>query len=106
MHNLIEALYWGKVLKVVGVGNLAGGPFALEGQIVDHGSEPFALIKGIRLVWAANKSVRVGNSNNGETLLPLSLAATRGFVTLGVGNSRHDPVTIFLVIPLLGLIGI
>ncbi len=91
---------------MVGVGNFPGGPFALVGQIVDHGSEPFALIKRIRLVWAANKNVRVGNSNNRENLLPLPLAATSGFVTLGVGHRRRDPVTIFLVIPLLGLLGI
>ena len=91
---------------MVGVGNRAGGPFALVGRIVDHGSEPFTLINWIRLVWAANKSVRVDNSNNGEHLLPLPLAATRSFVTLGVGNSRCDPVTIFLVIPLLRLLGI
>ena len=91
---------------MVGVGNLAGGPFALVGRIINHGSEPLALIKRIRLVWAVNQSVRVGNRNNGENLLPLPLATTRSFVTLGVGNRRRDPITIFLVIPLLGLLGI
>jgi hypothetical protein len=38
--------------------------------------------------------------------LPLPLAATRSFVALRVWNSRCYPVTIFLVIPLFGLLGI
>jgi hypothetical protein len=51
-YNLIEALYWGKVLEVIRVGNLTRSPLALVCRIVDHWSEPFALIKRIRLVWA------------------------------------------------------
>jgi hypothetical protein len=38
--------------------------------------------------------------------LPFPLAATRSFVALRVWNSRCYPVTIFLVIPLFGLLGI
>jgi hypothetical protein len=48
----------------------------------------------------------LGNSNNEGNLLPLPLATTRSFFTLGVWNSRCDPVAIFLVIPLLRLLGI
>jgi hypothetical protein len=106
-YNLIEALYWGKVLEVIRVGDLARGPLALVCRIVDHFGEPFALIKRVRLVWAEkNRSIRIGDSNNEGNLLPLPLAATRSFDTLGVWNSRGDIVAIFLVIPLLGLLGI
>jgi hypothetical protein len=83
-YNLIEALYWGKVFEVIRVGNLARGPLALVGGIVNQWSVPLALIKRIRLVWAANKSIRVGNSNDKGYMLPLPLAATRSFVALGV----------------------
>ena len=83
-YNLIEALYWGEVLEVIRVGNLAGGPLALVGRVVNQWSVPFALIKWIRLVWAASRNIRVGNSNDEKYLLPLPLAATRSFVTLGI----------------------
>ena len=83
-----EALDGGAVLEVVGVGDLAGSPLALVRGVVDHGCEPLALVVGVGLVGA------------------LPLAAAGSLVTLGVANGGRDPVTILLVIPLLGLLSI
>jgi hypothetical protein len=54
-YDLLEALCWGKILKVIRVGNLARGPLALVGRVVDHRSEPFAFVKWVRLVGAVRK---------------------------------------------------
>lgn len=78
----------GLVLEVVGVGNLAGGPRTLVGRVVNHGSGPLALVLGVLLHGAS------------------PLAAARGIGALGVGDSGRDPVTILLVIPVLGLLGL
>jgi hypothetical protein len=105
-HDLIEALCWGEVLEVIRVGNLPRGPLALVGWVVDQGSEPFALIKRVRLVRAATQVLGVVIVARKRIYLPLPLATTRSLVALGVWNSRCDPVTIFLVIPFFGLLGI
>ena len=49
-HNLFKALYGCKIFKVIRIGDLAGGPLALVGRIVDQGGIPLALVEWIRLV--------------------------------------------------------
>lgn len=49
-YNLFKALYRCKIFKVIRIGNLAGGPLALVGRVVDHGGVPLALVEWIRLV--------------------------------------------------------
>ena len=105
-HDLIEALCWGEVLEVIRVGNLPRGPLALVGWVVDQGSEPFALIKRVRLVRAATQVLGVVIVARKRIYLPLPLATTRSLVALGVANSRSDPVAVFLIIPLFGLLSI
>src|SRR3954471_10894501 len=78
----------GLVLEVVGVLDLLRGPLTLVGGVVDEWRGPLALVVGVLL-------------HRG-----FPLAAARDFVTLGVGNSRGDPVTIFLIIPVLGLLSL
>lgn len=78
----------GLVLKVVGVLDLAGSPDALVGRVVNVRSSPLALVVGVLL----------------HGLLPGT--ATRGVGTLGVGDHGGDPVTVLLVIPVLGLLGL
>ena len=51
-YDLFKALYGCKVFKVIWVGDLAGGPLALVGRVVDHGGVPLALVKWVRLVGA------------------------------------------------------
>ena len=43
-YDLFKALYGCKVFKVIWVGDLAGGPLALVGRVVDHGGVPLALV--------------------------------------------------------------
>ena len=76
------------VLEVVGVLDLTRSPDALVSRVVDIRSGPLALV------------VRV-------LLHGLSPGATaRNLSTLGVGNGGSDPVTILLIIPVLGLLGL
>lgn len=77
-----------KVLKVGGVGDLPGGPRALVFWVVDQRRTPLALVIG---VGAAR---------------PDPFAASRSLVTERVADSGSDPVTIFLIIPFLGLLSI
>ena len=51
-YNLFKALYGRKIFKVIWVGDLAGGPLALVGRVVDHGGVPLALVEWICLVGA------------------------------------------------------
>lgn len=76
------------ILEVGGVGNLAGGPDTLVGRIVNQRSGPRALVLGVLLHGTG------------------PLAAARDIGTLGVGDSRRDPVTILLVVPVLGLLSL
>jgi len=76
------------VLKVVRVGDLLGGPDALVVGVVDQRSRPLALVLRVSLHGS----------------LPGTTA--RGLVTLGVLDKRGHPVTVFLVIPVLGLLGL
>ena len=78
----------GLVLKVFGVLDLAGSPDALVGRVVDLGSGPLALVVGVLLHGLGPR------------------AAARGVVALGVGNGGGEPVTILLVIPVLGLLSL
>ncbi|KAI6761764.1 hypothetical protein HG531_002317 [Fusarium graminearum] len=78
----------GLVLEVVGVLDLAGSPGALVGRVLDVRSGPLALV------------VRVALHGLGPG------ATARGIGTLGVGNSRCNPVTIFLIIPVIGLLSL
>ena len=79
---------WFLINEVIGVLDLARRPYALVRRIVDQWRAPFTLIVGIGL----------GRAD--------PIAATRRLLALGVGNRRGDPVTILLVIPLLGLLGV
>ena len=87
-YNLLEALDGGAILEVTGVGDLSWGPLSLVVGVVDHRSVPLAHEQGVDL----------------QRLLPL--AAPRSINALGVGDSRSDPVTILLVIPLLRFLGV
>ncbi len=51
-YNLIKALNGCKIFKVVRVLDLARGPFALVGGVVNHGGVPLALVDWIWLVGA------------------------------------------------------
>jgi hypothetical protein len=77
----------GLVLKILRVGDLAWCPDTLVGWVVDVRCSPLALVVWVALHWE------------------LPFAAAGGFVTLGVGNLRCDPVAILLVIPILGFLG-
>lgn len=77
-----------KIFKVVRVENLAGSPFTLVRRVVDLGRVPLALV------------LRVGLERS------LPLATARSSATGRVGDSRRDPVTVFLIVPLLGLLSI
>jgi hypothetical protein len=105
-HDLIKALCRGKVLKVVGVGDSPGCPLALVGWVVNQGSKPFALVKRVRLVRTAKRVLGLVIVAAKGTYLPLPLAAARSLIALGIGNSRSDPVTIFIIIPLLRLLSV
>jgi hypothetical protein len=78
----------GLVLKIVGVLDLARSPDTLVCGVVNERGGPLALVFGVLL--------------HGR----LPLAATRNLVTLGVGNSRWDPVTILLIIPIFRLLSL
>lgn len=73
------------VLKVGRVGNLARRPHALVGRVVNQRGGPLALV-GRVLLHGSRPFTTPGD-----------------FLTLGVGNGRGDPVTILLIIPVLGL---
>ena len=51
-YNLSKALNGCKVFEVIWVGDLARGPLALVGGVIDHGGVPFALEGWIWLVGA------------------------------------------------------
>jgi hypothetical protein len=85
-YDLLEALDGSVILEVTGVGDLSWGPFSLVLGVVDHWSVPLALEGRVGLQW------------------PRPLATPRGISALGVGNSWSDPVTILLVVPLLGFL--
>ena len=87
-YNGLEALDGGKVLEEVRVGDLARSPLADVGGVVDHRGVPLALVSGVGLVG------------------PLPLAAAGSLLALGVANSGRNPVTVFLIIPLLGLLSV
>ena len=78
----------GLVLKVGGVGNLARRPGTLVGGVVNQRSGPLALVLGVLL-----HRRRPGTTS-------------RDLVALGVGDSWRDPVTVFLIIPILRLLGL
>lgn len=78
----------GLVLEVVGVGDLAGSPRALVIGVVDQRGGPLALVLRVLLQGGGPR------------------AASRNLVTLGVGDSGGDPVTILLVVPILRLLGL
>lgn len=76
------------VLEVVGVGNLLRLPDALVGRIVYVLRTPLALVFRVLLHgW-------------------FPFAAARSFLAFGVGYSRWDPVTVFLIIPILWLLSL
>ena len=50
-YNLSEALHWGKVLKEVGIWDLARFPGAFVCRIVDHGRVPLAFVSGVGFLW-------------------------------------------------------
>ena len=87
-YNLLEALDGSVILEVSGVGDLSWGPLSLVFRVVDHRGVPLALVGGVALQW----------------LLPLT--TPRSVSALGVGNGRGNPVTILLIIPLLGFLGV
>ena len=87
-YNGLKAFDGVEVLEVVRVGNLARSPLADVGGVVDHRGVPLALVKGVGL----------------EGTLPFT--AARRLVTLGVADSGRNPVTVFLVVPLLRLLSI
>ena len=74
------------VLEVVGVGDLARSPGTLVVGVVNEGSGPLALELGVGL----------GRSD--------PFATARSLLALGVGNGGGDPVSIFLIVPLFGLL--
>lgn len=78
----------GLVLEVVGVGDLARSPRALVIRVVDQRSGPLALVGGVLLHGRRPR------------------ATARNLVTLGVGDSGGDEVTILLIIPVFGLLGL
>jgi hypothetical protein len=79
---------WCLVFEVLGVGNLARCPDALVGWVVDEWCGPLALVGIVLLHWR------------------FPFAAARGFRALGVRDGRGDPITIFLVIPILWLLSL
>lgn len=76
------------VLKPVGVLDLAGRPGAFVRRVVDKRREPLALV------------IRVALHGLGPW------PAARHVGTLGVGHSWGDPVTVLLIDPVLGLLGL
>ena len=84
-YNLLEALNGFVILKVAGVGDRSRCPLSLVLGVVDHRSVPLALVGGIRL----------------HGPLPLTTSGSVG--TLGVSNGWANPVTVLVIIPLLGL---
>ena len=76
------------VIVVIRVLDLPRSPNTLVGRVVDEIRRPLALVGRIPL----------------HRRLPF--AAARNFVTLGVGDRRRNPVTIFLIIPILGLLSL
>src|SRR4051794_1630993 len=78
----------GLVLKVVRVGDLPRSPNTFVGRIVNVRCRPFALVRWVLLHWR----------------FPLS--AARDFFALGIGDSRRDPIAIFLIIPILRLLSL
>lgn len=76
------------VLKVVRVGDLARSPGSLVGGVVNERCRPLALV------------LRVLLHRGGP-------GATSGDIgTSGIGDGRSEPVTILLVIPVFGLLGL
>ncbi len=75
------------VFVVLRVGNLLGFPDTLVRGIVDERGGPLALV--------------------GRVLLHrrLPLAAARGLLAFGIGHGGRNPVTILVVVPVLGLLG-
>src|SRR5690554_1870801 len=78
----------GLVLEVVGVLDLLRSPGSLVGGVVDLRREPLALELGVLL----------------HGLGPWTTA--RDVIALRVGNGGWDPVSVLLVIPVLGLLGV
>jgi len=87
-YNLRKRLDGGEILEVIRIGDLTRSPDALVCGVVNLRCGPLALVSGVGLVGA----------------LPFTTA--RSLSALGVGDSRSDPVTIFFIVPLLGLGGI
>lgn len=79
---------WCLVLEVIRVCNLLRLPNTFVRRVIDVLRAPFALICRVLLHWG----------------LPFS--AARGFLTFGVRYARCDPVTVFLIIPILWLLGL
>jgi hypothetical protein len=75
-----------EVLEVGGVGNLLRRPDTLVVGVIDQRRSPLALVSRVRLHRAHPRST------------PRAVGA------LGVRNSRRDPVTVLLIVPLLGLL--
>lgn len=95
------------ILKEAGVGDLAGGPDTLVRWIVDERSVPLALVVRVGLDGAKTD---IKSANNKERTMwdavPLPRTASRSRFTLGVLYGWRDPVTILLIIPLLGLLSL
>ena len=84
-HNLVQRLDGSEILEVVRVINLARGPRAFVCGVGDLRSNPLALVVRVGLVGT------------------LPLAATSSIGTFRVGDGGGNPVTVFLIVPFLGL---
>lgn len=83
--DLRESLNGDLVLKEARVGDLTGRPLALVCGVVDERSSPLATPERVNLPGT------------------FPFTASRSLLALGVRDSGSGPVTIFLVIPFLGL---
>lgn len=81
-------LSWSLILKIVRVGNLPWGPDPFVDWVVNVLWGPFAFVRRVLLGWW------------------FPFAATGDFITFGVWHLRRHPVAIFLIIPVLGLLGL
>lgn len=106
-YDLAEALNRGQILEEVRVRDLTRSPRALVVGVVNHRCVPLALVLRVGLGGAVELEHENRNkSQNTMTNVPLPLATARCLLALGVADSGGNPVTVFLIVPLLRLLSI
>ena len=104
-YNGLEALDGVEVFEEVRVGDLARSPLALIFGVVDHWSIPLALVGRVSLEGATSR-MSDGITLTSRLHVPLPLATSGSLITLGVADSRGNPITVLFVIPFLRLLSI